>query len=303
MLDNDIVGDVGKMINIYNKKRNLGFLNKTNRNDLIIGIHAEDEDLNRIKLFNVGDSIIPSPVFGKNCDINANGYEYIDKNKPKENRYVCTIWTYPFGNMYASKVPIDQYRYCYPKVFVEPTEIEMQLVKNKDGALFIVAVFNRIVNDDLLLTAINMFVEVFDRCSIFENDLVVADKRVRFNWEILPPGERPSIHIIKILRDKKQDTDTFDVERLRTLEKYKAEIIGEGINGFYGYYAFVFNNICILESAFYGNATYIIPKENWEILSQKTKQELFNNNLLLSKIIHNESWQSRLRVEFRKFEP
>ena len=176
-------------------------------------------------------------------------------------------------------------------------------VKNKDGALFIVAVFNRIVNDDLLLTAINMFVEVFDRCSIFENDLVVADKRVRFNWEILPPGERPSIHIIKILRDKKQDTDTFDVERLRTLEKYKAEIIGEGINGFYGYYAFVFNNICILESAFYGNATYIIPKENWEILSQKTKQELFNNNLLLSKIIHNESWQSRLRVEFRKFEP
>ena len=290
------------MINIFSKKRSLGFLNKLNKDNLIVGIHADDEDLNKIKLFNVGDSIVPSPTCGKYCDINANGYEYIDKDKPKENRYVCTIWTYPFGNIYANKVPIDQYRDCYPKVFVKPTEIEMQLVNNKDGDLFIVAVFNNYVNDDLRLLAINLFVEVFGRCSIFENNLIVAEKRVRLNWEILPPGEKPSSHIIKILRDKKQDTDTFDVERLKKLEKYRAETIGEGINGFFGYYAFVFNNICILESAFYGNATYIIPKENWEILSQKTKQELFDNNLLLSKIIHNENWEPRLRAEFKKFE-
>lgn len=46
----------------------------------------------------------------------------------------------------------------------------------------------------------------------------------------------------------------------------------------------IFSNHCVLESAIYGNATYIIPKENWEVLSQKTKQELINERLVIEKL-------------------
>ena len=55
------------------------------------------------------------------------------------------------------------------------------------------------------------------------------------------------------------------------MEMYNATTMVEGVNGFKGYYAYLYDNYCVLESAFYGNATYIIPKDNWEELSQKTK--------------------------------
>lgn len=92
------------------------------------------------------------------------------------------------------------------------------------------------------------------------------------------------------------------MDRLQTLERYKTEQIVEGINGFNGYYAYVFVNICVLESAIYGNATYIIPKDNWEFLSQKTKKELLDNKQVINKIIHNEKWGREIRQVLRKLE-
>lgn len=44
---------------------------------------------------------------------------------------------------------------------------------------------------------------------------------------------------------------------------------------------------CVLESALYGNATYIIPKENWEVLSQKMKKELLDEKIVIEKVIHS----------------
>ena len=48
----------------------------------------------------------------------------------------------------------------------------------------------------------------------------------------------------------------------------------------------------------YGNATYFIPKADWGILSQKTKKELFSEDKVLKKIIHNEKWKSSIREYF-----
>ena len=85
-------------------------------------------------------------------------------------------------------------------------------------------------------------------------------------------------------------------------EKYNSEKIVEGINGFKGYYAFIFSKCCVLESAIYGNATYIIPKENWEILSQKTKKELFDENKVIGKIDHTAKWKQNVSDKFRMLE-
>ena len=104
------------------------------------------------------------------------------------------------------------------------------------------------------------------------------------------------------LKEQGVPHDTFDVNRLYVLDRYDVEFVAEGINGFSGYYAYVFKNHCVLESAAYGNATYIIPKENWESLSQRTKQELLDEDLVVAKIIHTSDWKYQIRRVIKKLE-
>lgn len=97
-----------------------------------------------------------------------------------------------------------------------------------------------------MLDAINIFLEIFGECYLFDGKIKVNEStnRRRCNWEILPPGERPSVHLTNQLRSYGEPTDTYDVNRLKMLERYKVEQIAEGINGFDGYYAYVFKNHC-----------------------------------------------------------
>ena len=154
----------------------------------------------------------------------------------------------------------------------------------------------------LPFTTINLFLEIYGVCYIFDETIQVdkSSRRQRCNWEILPAGELPSKHIKKQLMEHGQKTDTYSIFRLEYMEKFKSEKIVEGINGFNGYYAYVFKNYCVLESAVYGNATYIIPKENWEILSQKTKKELFNAEKVVAKLDHTEKWQKNITSMFNE---
>ena len=135
-----------------------------------------------------------------------------------------------------------------------------------------------------------------------EIQLDYSSKRQRCNWKMLPPGEMPSRHIKKQLGERGEKIDTYDIFRLEYMEKYNSEKIVEGINGFKGYYAFIFSKCCVLESAIYGNATYIIPKENWEILSQKTKKELFDENKVIGKIDHTAKWKQNVSDKFKMLE-
>lgn len=268
-----------------------------------IGIPVKNDENTRVGLKNIGDSILPSADFGKACEKNANGYCYTDKTRPKEYRYVSTNWVQPWGNYYASPEPVDIYRYCYPKVEVPPTEIELSLLNDKLGNKYIVANLTQDIRSSHLKDAVNLFLEIFGFCYIYSDNLEIdTTNRRRCNWEILPPGEKPSIHLKRQLQSQGKSTDTFDVARLQTLEKYKTEQIVEGINGFNGYYAYVFTNVCVLESAIYGNATYIIPKDNWEQLSQRTKKELLDSKLVINKIIHNEKWRMGIRQILSKLE-
>lgn len=145
-----------------------------------------------------------------------------------------------------------------------------------------------------------MLLEIYGICYIFEKDIQIGEsaKRQRCNWEILPVGEMPSKHIEKQLREQGKDVNTYDVFRLNYVEKYDFEKVVEGINGFKGYYAYIFKKYCVFESAVYGNATYIIPKENWEILSQKTKKELFDEGYVIKKIAHTENWKYNISKMF-----
>lgn len=275
-----------------------------NASTIQIGLPSTDEMAEKVGLKSVGDVVLPSATLGPNCARNANGYSYADTTKPKKDRYVSTIWVQPFGNPYASSVPCDIHKKCYPKIVVPPTDIELVLYENDEKEKYIIANLTKDIRENHLKDAINIFLEIFKECYVFSDEIKIDDStlRRRCNWEILPPGEKPSIHLSKQLRNKGENTDTFDINRLKTLDKYKVEQIVEGINGFMGYYAYVFKDHCVLESAQYGNATYIIPKENWEILSQKTKKELFDKNIVIEKLIHNENWTYNITKSIHNLE-
>lgn len=269
-----------------------------------IGVPVLDDEGRKVNLNNPGDTVLPSALFGPACGRNANGYTYVDTTQPKENRYVTTISIQPYGNPNASPVATDIYRKCYPRVDVPPTEIELILVKNTNEQLYVIANLTEEVRKNFLVETVNLFLEIYGICYIFCDEIKISDSAIRrrCNWEILPPGEKPSVHLLNNLRQYGDNVTTLDIERLEMLEQFAVKEIIEGTNGFEGYFAYIFSNHCVLESALYGNATYIIPKENWEVLSQKTKKELLDEKIVIEKVIHSKNWKSNIRSIIRRLE-
>ena len=112
----------------------------------------------------------------------------------------------------------------------------------------------------------------------------------------------PSKHLKMKLYNEGERTDTYSIYRLECIEKYGPKEVVEGINGFKGYYAYIYDEYCVLESALYGNATYIIPVENWEELSQKTKKELLDEGKVVDKIVHTSKWKQKIDERFKNLE-
>lgn len=271
-------------------------------NKIQLGIPVIEDEAKKVGLTEVGDIVLPSGTFGSHSRKNAYGYEYADKTKPKERRYVSTHWGYPYGNTNASMVAVDIYRKCYPKIEVEAYGIELQLYEDESKQQFVIINMTDKIRKTYMKEAINLMLEIYGRCYVYDDVIQVEKtiKRKRCNWEILPPGELPSKHVKKQLESMNQRTDTFDIARLNYVEMYNATTSVEGINGFKGYYAYLFENYCVLESAFYGNATYIIPKDNWEEMSQKTKKELIDEKRLVGKIDHTQNWKKNVASMFNK---
>lgn len=155
-----------------------------------------------------------------------------------------------------------------------------------------------------LKEAINLMLEIYGICYIYDDVIQVekTSKRRRCNWEILPPGEMPSKHVEKQVESINQRTDKYNIARLNYIEMYNFVTSVEGINGFKGYYAYLFENYCVFESAFYGNATYIIQKNNWEEMSQKTKKELIDEKRIIGKIDHTKNWKKNIANMFKNLE-
>lgn len=170
---------------------------------------------------------------------------------------MSTNWVYPFGNTNASKVAVDIYRSCYPKEVVPPCGIELQLFEDENRQQFVIAYLTDEIRKKYLIETINLFLEIYGVCYIFDGTIQIdnSTRRQRCNWEMLPPGEMPSKHIQKQLIERGEKTDTYNIFRLEYMEKFKSEKVVEGINGFNGYYAYIFEKYCVLESAVYGNAT------------------------------------------------
>lgn len=297
---------------IISKKRILSvdFLDKYKDDNIKIGIHITNKEYEKlgIKEFVEGTIIQPSPEIGINCYRNANGYSYPDKTKPKEFRVVNTIyWTWKDwgGNEHGDFFDVS--REVYQKIEVPANNVELVLTKNKSGQSFILANVDSNTERDILKQTINMFLEIFGFCEIFNKDLDLIDIHnniKRCNWELLPPGVK-TIALTNINKEKaaqKSKRPDYNQSRLDVLDSYKPSEVFVGTGGFTGYYAFLFKNTCFLENGFYGNATYVVPKDKWKELSQLSKQEVLSTTDVIDKVNHTSEWFGKIQILMNKYE-
>lgn len=268
-----------------------------------IVVDASTDNLEKLEMdkFEEGITVQPSTKYGIMSRKNVNGYFVVEKNMPKEERFIRTIyWEWQLYNGDWQSDYRDIYKECYPKTYYEPFGIEMTLRKNKNGKEMILT---ENTNDIDIKNIINLYLEVFGYCEVLDENLdslLINTNYIRRNWEILPPDVKIEVRKSRNTRqeESRSKRKDYDQVRLDTLEEYKPIERNVGRNGFQGYYAFIYEGICILESPIYGNATYVVKRDSWKKSSMETKKELINNKKFLKRIEHNSKWFEEIKKIF-----
>lgn len=119
----------------------------------------------------------------------------------------------------------------------------------------------------------------------------------RINWSPLEEygtgGKTTDLHSLFPLF-KNIFGEELDWQRVMSIEELKPSSVYIGNNDFRGYICFIFEsaNLAVLEKPIYGNATYILPKNNWKELSKLTRTTLLKEYPEVNRCIHYDldSW-------------
>jgi len=155
---------------------------------------------------------------------------------------------------------------------------------------------------DFLTHTANIFLEAFHECQFFSEALIphLGSSVVRLNWDVLPPGEMPwdqmKRRLEPIIRKAPAGNQKIIYHRLEVVNGFKPDFVAVGRGGFHGYiiHGFSAKEVFVLESAYYGNATYIFG-EKWEELSKMTKAEILRESLQKDRIIHRVGWDDKVK--------
>lgn len=254
-----------------------------------------------------GDTVLPADL-GPVSRFNAHGREIVRRDLPMEQVYRQVLWTWEewHGRHTIEREKIVDVPYSrYPRDFVPPPSIELRCEADESGTPYLVIDGGSYApsNEEALLHKINLLLELFGECEVLRPDLTpfVPARLRRLNWEILPKGRLPWDTVRKavepILERSLPGNRPVIQARLETIESYRPDFHAIGRGGFSGYVVFGFDRLglYVLESAHYGNATYVLGKD-WERLSQMTKAELLDGSLHEDRVIHRAaSWPIRIR--------
>ena len=212
-------------------------------------------------------------------------------------------WSGRYDTETMSKIVDVPYK-RYPRTLLPPPSIELSIVKNNKGEKFLVAPKQELDFDDTdaLLHCINIFLEIFNQCQILSEHLEgYSIKNVKqLNWQVLPHGKYPwkkiQGQLKPIIEREKEQKQIVMQHRLELITGYDPEFVAIGKAGFSGYLIFGFprKNLYVLESLYYGNATYVF-EENWAILSKLTKAEILTGNFQKDRIIHRVKWDGHIK--------
>jgi hypothetical protein len=254
-----------------------------------------------------GETVLPAPI-GPTTRFNAEGGYIVHKDQPMETAYRQIEWTWTeFRGRYdreeVSKIVDVPYK-RYPRTFVPPPSTELKVALRIDESKLIVtdALRYEPAHHDELLHNINLFLELFGEAETLTENLdgyIVADLR-RLNWSLLPPGEHPwprlRSHLEAHVDRAPAGNRPVLLHRLETVNSFGPTFTAIGQAGFAGYIVFGFpdKDLYVLESLYYGNATYIFG-ESWERLSQMTKAQILDGHLEKHRLIHREGWDKAVR--------
>lgn len=242
-----------------------------------------------------GITILPSEL-GPIAKFNSEGKEKILKNLPKETVYhTCLIKDW-HGTLQLANIPYKR----YPREEIPPPleEISMHVA---NGSKRVISSDIKTIELDRLHHIARLFIELFGEFEILDtskNPLLQNINIKRVNWEILPKGTltwQQISNLISRLKKGAAKANTFQEYRYNTLLKTNPDSIYKGIAGFNGYLAFIYKkkNIAIMESFYYGKASYVFDN-NWMKYSQLTKREILEGHLQKERIIHDNAWKTKI---------
>lgn len=253
-----------------------------------------------------GETVLPAPLFGPVSRFNAEGKYEIHKDQPKETAYrmVEWHWTEWHGQERVEQTDFREVPYeRYPRTFIPPPGVELTISQGADGEKIVVGPMmkNSSRARRKITHVINVMLELFGECQFFAGDLskIVTAKLRRLNWRILPPGKMPWSQLRSeleplIARAPKGNQPVIS-HRLATINKHRPDFAAVGQAGFHGYVVlgFTVKQLYVLESMYYGNATYVFDKD-WKDLSKRTKAEIIAGNLQRERLVHRKGWENQV---------
>lgn len=240
---------------------------------------------------------------GPVSSFNAEGRWEKHRDQPKEIFYVDFDWEWQLYDGTWRSETVYQERERYPRTWIEAPAVELEVRERPDGETVVVTdVLDYIdANKPALLHRINLLRELFGAAEVLteelEQHLIVEVKRL--NWELLPPGEMPwpqlRAHVKPLIDRMGVRKGPAAERRLQFLTETGAPVqAAVGLAGFRGYLVFDYGTTKVLESLYYGNATYVFG-EDWVELSQLSKAEIIRGDLAKARIVHRESWETEVR--------
>ncbi|NMC64289.1 MAG: hypothetical protein GYA55_14085 [SAR324 cluster bacterium] len=253
-----------------------------------------------------GEMVLPT-VMGPISRYNAQGRQIVRRDLPKEtaSRQVEWHWIEWHGKDRVERSDIcDLYYERYPRDFLPPPSLELRIVPTETGQKIITTtsfIFCDENNESILL-AINLFLEIFGECEIsVDSKYLPCLPQKKLNWTILPRGKRiwPELKtdLKKVISSAPRGNWPVIEARFYEINNYGPDFVAIGDAGFRGYLIFGFpnRNLYLLESAYFGNATYVFEND-WETLSKLTKAEILNEKLQKDRIIHIKGWEQKVKA-------
>jgi hypothetical protein len=249
-----------------------------------------------------GVRLLPSAV-GPVSTFNAEGGWEVHRDRPMETAYREINWEWQlWDGTWMSDTRYQPYQ-RYPRTKIEAPAVELEVQSDPDGNPLLAADQLDFLasNGPALLHRINLFRELFGEAAVLTEDLehYVRVETRRLNWVLLPPGEMPwpqfQTHVKPLIDAMGERKGPVATRRLKLLtQEFQPDVVAVGQAGFSGYLAFGYGEIYVMESLYYGNATYVFGRD-WEELSKLTKAEILHGELQQARIIHRESWEQEIR--------
>lgn len=249
-----------------------------------------------------GERVLPAAI-GPVSAFNAEGRWKVHRDRPMETAYREINWEWKlWDGTWMSDTRYQAYQ-RYPRTKIEAPAVELEIQHEPGGALLLATDPLAFLpeNEEALLHRINLIRELFGEAAVLTDDLehyVRVEKR-RLNWELLPPGEMPwpqlQTHVKPLIDEMGERKGPVATRRLELLtQEFQPELVAVGRAGFTGYLAFGYGETYVMESLYYGNATYVFGKD-WEELSKLSKAEILRDDLQQARIIHRETWEEEIR--------